>query len=127
MIGLLLYKLLSRILVVGILLGLAAASYAYAASNTVPASKAGDGSATISGYTASNIHYTLNATSPQNIDSVILTLSVAPASGSTMKIQLSSGGPWYTCTNSGTSLTCTTTSPQATAVSATQLTLVVAD
>ena len=110
-----------------LLLGVASAAYAHTASNAAPASKAGDGSHAVSSYTASSIVYNLNATDRRNIDSVTMTLSAAPTAGSTKKLQLASGGAWYSCTNSGTSLTCTTTSPQATAIGATQFTLVVAD
>ena len=61
------------------LLALAVASgvYAYAATNTVPSSNAGSGSGTISGYTVSNIAYTLNSTTPTNLDQVAFT--IAPA------------------------------------------------
>jgi hypothetical protein len=88
---------------------LAGATYAFAAANTVPTSKAGDGSGGISGYTVSVIHYNLNATTPTNIDSVTFTLDTAPAAGSTIKIKLvSAGTTWYGCTNVTTAVTCTT-------------------
>ena len=89
---------------------LAGATYAFAAANTVPVSKAGDGSGAISGYTVSSIHYGLNATNPATIDTVTFNLDTAPVAGSIIKIDLVSGGPtWYTCTNVGTAVTCTTT------------------
>ena len=103
--------------------GIAASSaYAFTNSNTVPATSSGSGSGGISGYTASNIAYALDATNPQNIDSVKFTIS--PTTTSTVKVQLASGGSWYSCTNSAGSVSCTTTSPQATAAAATQLTVV---
>ena len=108
-----------------IVLVLSMAIYAFAAANTVPASSAGDGSGAISGYTVSAIHYNLNATNPGNIDSVTFTLSTAPVSGGTTKITLD-GTNWYSCTNVTTAITCTTTTPQATVVSATNLRVVVA-
>ncbi len=49
---------------------LAVLAYGFAAQNTVPASYAGDGQAAVSGYTVSNVHYTLNASNPSIIDSV---------------------------------------------------------
>jgi hypothetical protein len=49
---------------------LAGATYAFAAANTVPASKAGDGNGGITGYTVSAIHYNLSGATPTNIDSV---------------------------------------------------------
>jgi len=87
----------------------ASVATAYAASNIVPPSRAGDGSGAISGYTVSAIHYVLNGT-PTTIDSVTFTLNSAPVAGSTIKIRLVAAGPtWYNCTNAGTAVTCTTT------------------
>jgi hypothetical protein len=93
-----------------LVLVLAASTYAFAAANTVPASKAGDGSGAISGYTVSAIHYGLNAANPGTIDAVTFTLDTAPAGGSTVKIKLvNAGSTWYTCTWVTTAVTCTTT------------------
>lgn len=115
----------SRTLIVALVaVAIGAGVYAYAATNTVPGSTAGAGSGTISGYTVSSIAYTLNSTTPTNLDQVAFTIS--PAAASTVKVQLASGGSWYSCTNSTGSVTCTTTSPQATAAAATQLTVVAA-
>ena len=112
-----------RTLIVSILaFGISFGVYAYAATNTVPGSSAGAGSGTISGYTVSSIAYSLNATTPTNLDQVSFTIT--PAAASTVKAQLASGGSWYTCTNSTGSVTCNTTSPQATVAAATQLTVV---
>lgn len=114
-----------RILVVGILtVGIASGVYAFAAANTVPDSTAGAGSGTISGYTVTNVVYTLNTTTPTNLDQVAFT--IAPTTASTVKAQLAAAGAWYTCANALGSVTCTTTSPQATAAAATQLTVVAA-
>jgi hypothetical protein len=104
---------------------LASAAYVFTASNTVPGSTAGSGSNAISGYTATNVQYTLNATNPQNLDQVQFTLN--PTSTSTVKVQLASGGTWYSCTNSSGTVTCnTTTGTQATVAGATNLTVVAA-
>ena len=112
-----------RTLIVSLLaLGISLGVYAYAATNTVPGSSAGAGSGTISGYTVSSIGYSLNATTPTNLDQVSFTIT--PAAASTVKAQLASGGAWYSCTNSSGSVTCNTTSPQATVAAATQLTVV---
>jgi len=102
----------------------ASGAYAFTNSNTVPASNAGSGSTAISGYTATNVSYALNAANPQNIDTVTFTIS--PTTTSAVKIQLAAGGSWYSCTNTAGSVSCTTTSPQATAAAATQLTVVAA-
>lgn len=98
------------------------AASAFTASNTVPASSAGDGANTISGYTITNVQYTLNATNPKNMDAVTFTIS--PAAASTVKIQVVNGGSWYSCTNTAGSVSCATTAPQATVLAADQLTVV---
>jgi len=86
---------------------MAAAVYGFAAANTVPTSKAGDGAGVVSGYTVSSIHYNLNAANPQSIDSVTFNLDTAPVAGSTIKIRLdNTGSTWYTCTNVATAVTC---------------------
>jgi hypothetical protein len=112
-----------RTIIVSVLaLGMAVGVYAYAATNTVPGSTAGAGSGAISGYTVSSVQYSLNATTPTNLDQVAFTIT--PAAASTVKAQLASGGSWYSCTNTAGSVTCNTTSPQATVAAATQLTVV---
>jgi hypothetical protein len=88
---------------------LASGSYALTAANTVPASKAGDGTGTVSGYAASAINYTLNASNPANADSVAFTLDSTPPAGSELKAQVISGGTWYDCTNTGASVACALT------------------
>jgi len=101
----------------------ASSAYAFTASNTVPASNSGSGSAAISGYTASSVAYSLNSSNPQNIDAVTFTLDKA---ATTVKAQLVSGGAWYACSVvSGNNWTCNTTvGTQATAAAANQLTVV---
>jgi hypothetical protein len=93
---------------------------ALTSSSSVSGGAAGAGSGAISGYTVSNVQYVLDQSSPQNIDEV--DFSIAPASAGTVKVQLA--GAWYTCTNSGGSVSCPTTSPQAHADAATGLTVV---
>lgn len=101
---------------------LVAAGSAFTASNTVPDASLGQGANVISGYAVSGVSYTPNGTNPANIDSVSFT--IAPTSASSVKIQLVSGGSWYSCSNSSGSVTCTTTSPQATAGAADSLNVV---
>lgn len=88
---------------------LGSGTYALTAANTVPGTKAGDGAGTVSGYTVSAIKYTLNSSNPRNADSVSFTLDSAPAVGSSLRAQLTDGGAWHTCTNSGASVTCAIT------------------
>jgi hypothetical protein len=108
-----------------LMFALVAGSLAFTAANTVPASKAGDGSGAVTGYTVSGIHYGLNASNPANVDSVSFTLDSVPVAGSTMTAQI--GGNWYSCTNSGANVTCNTTSPQATVLPVVSLRIIVAD
>ena len=110
-----------RLVVVGVAGTLALGGYAFTASNTVPATSAGLGAAAISGYTVSGVAYTLNASTPSNIDAVTFTLN--PTAASVVKAQLVSGGSYYSCTNAAGSVTCATTSPQATVAAANQLTV----
>lgn len=111
----------------------AGGAYAFTAANTVPSTNAGAGSGTVSGYSVTNLHYSLNATTPANIDS--LTFNVSPVIPSTssgkviVQASLSSGGPnTYTCTTNtaGDTVTCATTSPQLTADKLSSVTVVAA-
>ncbi len=100
---------------------------AYTATNTVPASRAGEGAGVVSGYTITNVHYVLNLTDPTKIDAVSYNLDAAPVAGATIKTKLvSAGTTWYLCTNVGVTITCNTTSPQATVATADELKIVVA-
>lgn len=94
--------------VVFAILVISVAAYAFAAANTVPATKAGSGAGVISGYTVSNIVYNLNASDPTILDSVNFTLSAAAG---TVKIKLiAAGSTWYSCTVvTGNDFTCATT------------------
>ncbi len=88
----------------------ATSAFGFAASNNMAGagSNAGDGTAGISGYTVSNVHYTLNATNPANIDSVSFGLAPAvPATGS-VSARLVTGGSWFPCSlnGAGTVATC---------------------
>jgi hypothetical protein len=114
-------------------LAIAGGAYAFTASNTVPSTTAGAGVGTVSGFTITNLHYALNATTPTNIDSLTFTVSpVIPSTGTGKVIVqaiLSTGGPsTYTCTTNtaGDIVTCPTTSPQLTAALLTSVTVVAA-
>ena len=72
------------------------ASYAYAATNTLPEGGAGDGAGAISGYVVSNIAYHLNDTDPTQVDSVSFALN---ATAGAVKIKLSDTSAWYGCSN----------------------------
>jgi hypothetical protein len=105
---------------------IAVSARGFAASNTVPTSAAGDGSAAISGYTISAVTYTLDGTNPQNLASVRFEVA-APAGTSapaTVRAQLVSGGSWFTCTLSTGAWTCPVSG--VTAAAANNLTVVAA-
>lgn len=122
-------KSFTRMIAVGsvaALMGLAGS--AFTAANTLPTdTQAGDGARAITGYTVSNVHYGLNATNPEDIDSVTFSLDSTPPAGSTMKIQLAAAGDWYSCTNAAAALTCPTTEPQATVAGSSNLRVIVTD
>jgi hypothetical protein len=83
---------------------LAAGAYAFTASNTVPGSNAGSGSGAVSGYTATNLTYTLDGTDPSTIDT--LTFTIAPTTTSVVKVKAGTTGSWKTCSNSSGTITC---------------------
>ena len=104
-------------LLVGAIAGKAATS-----SNAVPAGTIGQGSTATSPYTISGVGYTLDTNSPQLINQVAFTIS--PANPRLLKVQVVSGGSWYSCVNTSGSVTCATTSPQANVSTANNLTVV---
>lgn len=83
-------------------------AYAFAAANTVPDTKAGDGSGVVSGYDVTGVVYTLNGTDPSTLDSVAFDVGAAAA---TVEVQLvATTGSWYACAlDTGTTWSCTTT------------------
>jgi hypothetical protein len=100
------FKALLAVMTVMIIAG---AAYAFAAANTVPATKAGDGLGVISGYTVTNVQYTLNGTDPSTLDSVSFDLGAAATQ---VQVQLvATTGSFYACTEVGatTVWTCDTT------------------
>lgn len=99
------FKVLSIVLVVIVI---ASSAYAFAAANTVPDTKAGDGAGAISGYTVSAVVYNLNASDPSSLDSVDFTLDAAATN---VQIKLvAAGSTWYDCVVvTGNNWTCTTT------------------
>ncbi len=74
--------------------------FAFAASNSVADSKAGDGEGTIAGYSVSNIRYDLDDTDPSKIAGVSFTLDEA-ANEVHAAIWDGSQWHWASCTNTG--------------------------
>lgn len=86
----------------------AASAYAFAATNTVANSKAGDGTGTISGFNITNVDYTVKAANPTEVSEVKFTLDTAPLNGQ-VYIKLNSvPASWFLCTVAGTTATCDT-------------------
>ena len=112
------------IIIVIAALALASVATAFAAANTVPPTKAGDGNAAISGYQISAVHYVL-ASPPTTITSVTFNVDSIPVAGSTITVKLVTGGSWYTCTNVGTAVTCNV--PGLTVLSVDNLQVVISD
>jgi len=98
------------------------AIYSFAATNTVPATRLGEGAGVISGYAVSNIQYILNATTPSDLDRVDFTLD-NPAT--TVKIKLvAAGSTFYDCALNAGTWECPTLVPQATVIAADELTVI---
>jgi len=99
-----------RLLLLAALGIMAMAVVGYAYSNTVPASHAGDGNGAVSGYTVTNIHYTLDGTNPANTTSVSFTVDTAIPITGTTRLSFDNGSNWLpanACSSSGTTVTCT--------------------
>ena len=109
------------VLVVAFAAALALATFAFTASNTVPASKAGKGEGAISGYAVSSVAYTLSSSSPANIDSVAFTLNAA---ATTVKAKVVASAGYTDCTVAGgVNVTCNF-SPDPTVLSADELSVI---
>jgi hypothetical protein len=92
------------VIVIAVAAALALSTYAFTAANVVPGTKAGQGAGTVTGYTVTNVAYTL-ASNPANIDSVAFTLD--SAAGNVSAKLVSSSGTYTACTVSGgTNVTC---------------------
>ena len=116
--------LMSGALVAGVM---AVGGYAFTASNSVPDTKAGDGTGGVTGYQVTNVHYALNATNPATFDSISFNLDSTPVAGSTVKAKID--GTWYSCTvptASPNTSTCAT-ADHPTVLAATTLQVVAAD
>jgi hypothetical protein len=65
----------TRVFAIGVAAAaMASGAYAYTSSNTVDASRAGDGNNTITGYDVTDVEYDLDATDPSELELVRFTL-----------------------------------------------------
>ena len=89
---------------------MASASYAFMASNTVGATNAGQGSDTISGYTAGAIQYALDTSgSTANVTGVSFTLTpdAGGSAPSVVRARLTAAGAYQNCTLASGRWSCT--------------------
>jgi hypothetical protein len=115
-----------RLFLAGLLGLVAIATYGFAAANTVPGSNGGDGSGAISGYTVSNVHYTLDPNTPTQVNQVSFNLSPAMLAGGTIRIS-TNGTTFISAACTGTSsITCSLSGAGVTASSLTNLRVVAA-
>ena len=116
------FRNFKALLIALVVIAIAGSAYAFAAANTgVTASKAGEGSAAVTGYAVSSISYTLNA-DPTKLDAVVFTLDAAATN---VQVQVVDGGTWYACSNTLFVWTCdTTVGTQATVATMDKLTVV---
>jgi hypothetical protein len=101
------------------------AMYGFAAANTVPDSKAGDGDGDVTGYTISDIHYVLNTTNPANISQLTFSLDTAVPAGGSVYVTLTGTNALNisrSCSVAGTAVTCDFTSAPAVVVPVIDLT-----
>lgn len=98
-----------RLLVIGALGLVAAATLGFAAANTVGSSFAGDGTGAVSGYGITNLHYTLDGNNPNLTTSISFNISPALTGTSTKRISFDNGANWVPAANcSGTNpVSCT--------------------
>lgn len=115
------------VIVVFALIILSAFVYGFAAANTVPETGAGDGSGTVSGYTISNVSWSLLSSDPSSLSGVDLDVAATAGAGaaSDVRITVDGGSNWVTCTGpSGSTWSCsfaTGSEPSVSAVSALQV------
>jgi len=90
---------MKKLVLVVIVAVLVAVGFAYAAANTVPVTGAGDGQAMISGYTVSDVHYTLKQNDPTRIDelSFKLTPNSTNPNPTNVRITFNNSNNWSTC------------------------------
>lgn len=88
-----------RLAVLAVFAIVAVSALGFAAQNTVPESKAGDGDGLISGYDVSNIEYTLDTTNPATITGVSFSLDAAATTVVATIDQGASPSESSSCTN----------------------------
>lgn len=104
-----------HVVTVIVVLSLASMAYAVAAANVVGETGAGQGTGTISGYTVTNVTYTLNSTDPSVLDAVDFDIAATAGAGAPVQVEIkvdASTSTWYSCTAGvAPAWSCNTTSP----------------
>jgi len=93
---------------------IAVAGTAFTASLTVPTTNVASGATVVGGYTISTLSYTLNGTTPTNIDAITFSVLTtgSPATPTTARVKADASAGFYTCDITGTgpwSVSCDTT------------------
>ena len=109
---------------------IAIAGTAFTASLTVPTSNTATGTTVIGAYSVASVSYTLNGSTPTNIDAITFKILAPPAAPGTIKAKADNSGIWYTCSSllnvADYDATCNTTvGTQLTVGAASNLTLVI--
>ncbi len=76
---------------------MAVGGMAYTAANTVPTTVAGSGSGSVSGYTISSIVYNVNASNPNNVDSITFAYSPSSPDPTRARVSADGGTTWFNC------------------------------
>lgn len=113
-------RMIKRMVIpVGAAIALGSSGFAFMASNSVPLSRAGDGTGVISGYNVSNIHYTtLGDWQPGNGNNHISAVSFAldhaatPSNVRALVSDVNGGHVYYKCSESANLWTCNFTGGQ---------------
>jgi hypothetical protein len=104
---------------------LAATVYGFANSNSVPATYAGDGFNSISGYTVTLVAYDIYGdTDPTDIDGISFTLS---ANAGSVYVSFDNGATWIDCSPGAPTTTINCTGFSQTVLGATQLRIIASD
>jgi hypothetical protein len=83
------------LLIALVVFAFASVATAFAAANTVPAHVAGEGDNAVTGYTVTNLAYTLNYADPSTIET--LTFTIAPATADEIQVSFDEGATWFPC------------------------------
>ncbi|PFG74551.1 hypothetical protein [Tepidiforma thermophila] len=115
-----------RLLAAAVFSIVAVSALGFAATNTVPATNAGDGSNTVSGYTISNVHYNLDPANPATANSVTFDISPAVPATGTAAVSFDGGTTWSSSCTTGSTITCTFSTAQPIGAAFTSLRVVAA-